>query len=117
MADVPLHELRRLWEEARRRGVDLSPEQLCRDCPAMVDHVRELIGQWSLHTAPSQGSWSLRTDDTNPPAAPLIGSASGGPFRPSSLLLESGAEPVPGYRLVAALGAGAFGQVWRATGP
>jgi hypothetical protein len=29
MADVPLHELRRLWEEARRRGVDLSPEQLC----------------------------------------------------------------------------------------
>jgi hypothetical protein len=117
MADVPPHELRRLWEQARRRGVDLSPEQLCRDFPAMVDHVRELIGQWSLHSAPSQGSSSVRPDDTNPPAVSLIGSASGGASGPPSLLLKPGAEPVPGYRLVAVLGAGAFGQVWKATGP
>ena len=36
---------------------------------------------------------------------------------PAHLRLEAGERPLPEYKLLAKLGEGAFGQVWRAAGP
>jgi hypothetical protein len=116
MPDVPLPELRRRWEDARRRGVEPSAEQLCYDCPHQADQVRELLGVWAAPAASEAGSWGLALDGSRAQAAPTSGPAPNGP-PPLAVSLQPGAEPVPGYRLVGFLGKGSFGEVWKATGP
>src|SRR5438105_785157 len=39
----PVSELLCRWEDARRRGESLSPEELCRDDPERLDELRERI--------------------------------------------------------------------------
>src|SRR5438552_15398446 len=41
---APLHELLDRWEDCRSRGQQLSPEELCRDAPELLDAVRKHIG-------------------------------------------------------------------------
>jgi len=38
-------------------------------------------------------------------------------FTPAKPRLQAGGEPIPGYRLVAQIGKGGSGEVWRVTGP
>jgi serine/threonine protein kinase len=114
-ADTRLHALRQRWEEARRRGQVLSADELCRDCPELRDAVRQQIDLWQLDVSGGRSSWQLPLDDTGTPHnAPSSPATRGGSL---SGVLQAGVEPVPGYRLVAPLGQGGFGEVWKATGP
>src|SRR5262245_42603477 len=57
------------WEDARRRGAAVTPEDLCHDCPALLGELRSRVA------ALEAMSELLEGDD----AATLIGPADGGP--------------------------------------
>ncbi len=41
--DSRIHELLSMWESARARGETPTPEELCRDCPELVDELKRNI--------------------------------------------------------------------------
>jgi formylglycine-generating enzyme required for sulfatase activity len=119
---IPLHEVRRRWEEAYRRGIALTAEQLCHDCPEHLELIRKQVPRWEASPPPrnddslglpldtssgptDQGSWGLQVDAAEAREPPAVPSP------------QPGAELVPGYRPVRQLGKGAFGEVWQAIGP
>jgi serine/threonine protein kinase len=116
--DPRLTELLLRWRESVERGAPLTAEELCRDCPELIDGVKRLIDFWqSAHPllrvpGPQQPP---ATRGTSPrPHEPA--QAQGGLFA-GGLHLAPGDEPVPTFRLVQRLGAGGFGEVWKALGP
>jgi WD40 repeat protein len=100
------------WEESCQQGRVVSPEELCRDCPELLEAVRariaalESMGQL-LRTSPSSS-----LDTSNPACVSNRLEGHEGLDR-----LRPGAEPVPGYQLVGQIGRGGFGEVWEARGP
>jgi hypothetical protein len=107
MTDDILAELLQRWEDAFDQGQDVPAEELCRDRPDLAAAAAEAIDALKRGKA-----FAERPE----------GSAAGGPSSARSsaprsspaLTLAVGAEPLPGYRLVRRVGAGAFGEVWAA---
>ncbi len=92
-----LDELARLWEEARRGGAPVSPEELCRDCPELLAPLREIAADLSRVDRALAGFFAPPPAESEP--------------------LGAGSEPAPGFVLVRPLGSGGFGTVWLAEAP
>src|SRR5262249_1932872 len=93
----PLSELLFRWEQHRRQGLRISPEELCREHPELVDEVSRRVAV-------------LEAFDRALPVAISTG--------PYTALDEAAAERppvVPGYTIVRRLGQGGMGVVYQAT--
>ena len=94
MADqTRVNELLDHWEEARENRQELTAEELCRDCPELLDKVRRQIE--ALRTIDGQLNARLRDESAEPSA---------GHDRPS----------IPNFDVEAELGRGGMGIVYRA---
>src|SRR3954454_14892112 len=88
------------WEQAKAQGQELSPEELCRDCPDLLIEFRrqvEKLGQVAWLDGPIETG--IATPEYEPPFAADIDLP--------RLLAER-------YRLEALIGVGGFGRVYRA---
>src|SRR5262245_42931024 len=118
--ETRLDDLLHRWEDARQRGQPLSPDELCRDCPELLEPLRRAIAELGhldplLGTIPPPAVTTPQPAPAGPPPAPPSAPQELGSL--PDITLAPGVEPVPGYRLVKFLGGGGFGKVWRAEAP
>ena len=102
-----IDELLDRWEELREQGESISPEELCRDCPELLDAVKEQI--FALQWVPSP--------DADAAAHPDQVSFTTRDINGQQIHHEPVPKTLGRYELKQPIGAGGFGQVWLAYDP
>src|SRR5262245_5594384 len=103
------------WEELSERGESVTPAELCRDCPELLDELRRRIRALqalnpALATPPTADD--AVTSDTAPRAAPGLPRPTNVPGY--EILGEPRPTNVPGYEILCELGRGGMGVVYKA---
>src|SRR5262245_55239299 len=96
------------WQEGWRAGGPVSPDELCRDSPELLQPLRRVIRAQQSVGLPPETVWpqSVEQAETKPLGGPAESKTSA-PL--ADVEFRAGTEPVPGFRLVRLLGRGGFG--------
>src|SRR5262249_57848801 len=93
------------WEELSERGEAVTPAELCRDCPELLDEVRRRV---RARRAVDQALGAAGGSPTVEARASSAGTTPGGEAGPPRT------TAVPGYEIRGELGRGGMGVVYQA---
>ena len=88
MTDQRVADLLERWNAFRQQGRDVSPEELCQDCPELIDTIRNCIA----------------SSQTTAPPLPI----------PQGKSTEASSRTLGEYTIIDQIGAGGMGQVFKA---
>jgi WD40 repeat protein/tRNA A-37 threonylcarbamoyl transferase component Bud32 len=100
-------ELLSMWQQKSGEGHPIPIEELCRDCPELLDELRRRIDvlQRMVHLAEG-----VNADVTVPGVSPLLTAGAG----PEVVVPPAPLPDLPGYEVVGRLGKGGMGLVFEA---